>query len=67
MMEMVLQSIDYRGFRLTEIRREFQTNSTDPVQIRWRITRIESGVENIIPEAMSLDAAKAKVDARLAK
>lgn len=67
MTEAVLQSIDYRGYRLTEIRRVITANPTDAVQLLWRTTHFEGDVEHIIGEAMFLAAAKAKVDALLAK
>jgi hypothetical protein len=67
MKETVLQTMEYRGYRLTEIRRDIKANPTDAVQVHWRITRVDAGVENIIGEAMSLETAKAKVDALLAK
>lgn len=62
MTESVLQSTDYHGHRLTEIRRVIEANPTDAIQVRWRITRFDGNVEHIVGEAMTLEAAKKKVD-----
>ena len=67
MKETTLQTINYRGYRLIESRREIDADQADVVQMRWCITQVVAGIENIIGEAPSLDAAKAKVDAILAK
>ena len=67
MIETVLRSIDYRGHRLTEIRRVIAANPNDAVQVRWGITHLDDDVENIVGEAMSLEAAQKKVDQLLAK
>ena len=67
MIETVMRSTEYRGYRLTEVRRVFSASQRDITQYRWRVTRVDGDVENIIDEAPSLEEAKAKVDKAVAK
>ena len=56
------QTVEYRGYRLTEYEIRSSTNGGEVLYTRWEITRLENGIEHLIGPATSLDHAKQKVD-----